>query len=104
MPPAIARYADPSELLESGVIQEANRRFFHILGLDLVVAIQASGEPRLRVLDEREQPGGLTFGRHEARWSRIRLARTRRVRTIWDAAVERRQKACGFVRQPPREL
>lgn len=26
-------YADITELLELGVLQEANRRFFHILGL-----------------------------------------------------------------------
>ena len=55
---------DIKEFRERGYLQEANRRFFHPLGLALEVTINdETGEETLSgVWDYREDPEGITFG------------------------------------------
>jgi hypothetical protein len=51
------------EFRERGYLQEANRRFFHPLGLALEISVDDDGSERLSgVWDYREDPEGITFG------------------------------------------
>lgn len=55
-------YIDPQKLLDEGYIQEANRQFFHPLGLALSVEVDADGVAKLAgVLDYRADPEGMMF-------------------------------------------
>lgn len=58
------KHIDIKEFCEHGYLQEANRRFFHPLGLALEVTIDdETGEETLSgVWDYREDPEGMTFG------------------------------------------
>lgn len=100
-PPA---YADIEELLELGVLQEANRRFFHILGLELVVRVEASGEHTISFADGRAELGGLTFRHPEEQWSRVRRDRASRVAEMWKRGLAARAHRYGFRRQPLADL
>lgn len=97
-------YADVAELLELGVLQEANRRFFHILGLELVVRVGESGEHTLSIIDGREDDGGLIFRHPEESWSEIRRERVNRVGEMWERCVAARSDRYGFERQPVADL
>lgn len=57
------KYMDLDEFADSGFLQEANRMFFHPLGLALEVsdADQDYHYDTLRVWDYREDPEGVTF-------------------------------------------
>jgi hypothetical protein len=51
------------ELREEGYIQEANRLFFHPLGLALSVSVEEDGTESFgTVWDHRDDPEGITFG------------------------------------------
>lgn len=51
------------DLIEGGYLQEANRRFFHPLGLALRVATDTAGVPAaLDVVDFRDDAEGVYFG------------------------------------------
>jgi hypothetical protein len=55
---------DPKELSEGGYIQEANRRFFHPLGLALAVLVETDGRYSIAgVIDARGDPEGFSFER-----------------------------------------
>jgi len=98
------RYADIEELLELGVLQEANRRFFHVLGLELVMEIDGDGDAALRIVDCREESGGTIFAHNPSRWSRVRRTRARIVKELWDKAVATRRVRYGFEQQPTDDL
>ena len=51
------RILPPDELISEGYLQEANRRFFHPLGLALAV----DSDGALLVLDARDDPEGIVF-------------------------------------------
>jgi hypothetical protein len=54
----------PREMLAFGLIQEANRRFFHPLGLALMVTYDEADSDdsgAIAVLDSREDPEGFLF-------------------------------------------
>lgn len=53
---------DISEFREKGYLQEANRRFFHPLGLALEVVIDDNGTRLGGVWDYRKDPEGIFFG------------------------------------------
>lgn len=60
MPHVVMPLAD---LVEGGYLQEANRRFFHPLGLALRVSTDQAGTPAtLDVVDYRDDPEGVFFG------------------------------------------
>ena len=52
------KYLDTRILIDDGYLQEANRQFFHPLGLALVVT---KPDDALAVLDCREDPEGFSF-------------------------------------------
>ena len=55
-------YLDVKEFREAGYLQEANRLFFHPLGLALSVDIDDDGNESLGgIWDYRSDPDGMTF-------------------------------------------
>ena len=58
----VENYADLRELWQLGVLQEANRLFFHPLGLAMVWEVGDDKEPKiLGLLDARDDPEGWIF-------------------------------------------
>lgn len=56
------KYITPSELISHGYLQEANRQFFHPLGLALEVnRIEGVWKESLRIQDWRDDPEGVIF-------------------------------------------
>lgn len=68
------KYLDPQEFIDAGYLQEANRLFFHPLGLALQVdevaqpydvagrvSFAPSRSMTVRVWDERDDPEGIRF-------------------------------------------
>ena len=57
------KYLDIKEFRGHGYLQEANRLFFHPLGLALEVMVDPDGNERLGgVWDYRDDPEGMNFG------------------------------------------
>lgn len=81
------KYMDIEEFRELGFLQEANRQFFHPLGLALEVVVDADGTWRLGgIQDYRDDPEGYLFAsggdadkqaRVSAEYDRHRLVRQR---------------------------
>ena len=56
------KYMNIIEFRERGYLQEANRRFFHPLGLALEVVCEEDGSERLGgIWDSRDDPEGILF-------------------------------------------
>ena len=57
-------YIDPKEFIDSGLLQEANRMFFHPRGLAMTVVIDDDGTHSIgQIQDHRKSPGGVVFGK-----------------------------------------
>jgi len=57
---------DIKEFREKGYLQEANRLFFHPLGLALVVSVEKDGSEQLSYIwDERKDDTGIMFSEME---------------------------------------
>src|ERR1700744_1597768 len=58
------KYMDIDEFADDGFLQEANRQFFHPLGLALEVSDpnQTGKYDTIRIWDYREDPEGMLFG------------------------------------------
>ena len=98
----LCNYMDEEALLDEGYVLEANRQFFHPLGLELVAQIDDFGL-RLRVRDRRDLPAGVLFEADEE----ITPARRWKVRNIgsaWEIRAQTRLARYGFVIQPPEQL
>ncbi|UCF20420.1 MAG: hypothetical protein JSU87_03160 [Gemmatimonadota bacterium] len=97
-------YMDESELSDQGFVLEANRQFFHPLGLYLVLQITEDGY-RLRVLDYRERPAGVRFeGERDADECADRRGKVANVGALWEERAERRLERYGYIVQPSEEL
>jgi len=85
------------EFQEKGFLQEANRQFFHPLGLALeVVFDRETGEVKLGgVWDYRDDPEGILFTDGE-----IDNQKVANVRALWVEKERVRQEKYGFVIQP----
>jgi len=59
------KYLSFNTLIENGYLQEANRQFFHPLGLALTVVESKDKPPLLMVIDERDSLEGITFSYSE---------------------------------------
>ena len=95
--PDPVRYMDLQEFVDVGFLQEANRQFFHPLGLALEVSCSdPDGRyDTLRVWDCRDDPEGVVFGD-----GMLDLDKRRRV-TLEDARhVEARIRMFGSPIQP----
>lgn len=89
---------DPQELLDVGYVAEANRRFFHPLGLALAVD-PTSG--RVTVLDSRDDPEGWIFSGEEGDALHDELLSKRdRVRDLEEERRPVRVAALGYWIQP----
>lgn len=98
-------FIDVAEFRRLGYLQEVNRRFFHPLGLALVVNVDDEGiETISGVSDDREDWEGWRF--EYSSWPDPGAARENHVeRAIWmDKEWERRrvprEKALGYMIQP----
>lgn len=91
---------DIREFVESGYLQEVNRRFLHPLGLALAVSAEqgSNGEMvdfRLTgVWDFRDDPEGIYFG------GEIDAAKVRRINAEWQQRAMTRRDALGFIVEP----
>ncbi len=99
--PEIHRHMDEEQFVADGYLLEANRQFFHPLGLELVAQV---GDKRLqlRVQDCRELSAGLLFrccDDEELREDRMR--KVARVGCAWETRAQRRLARYGWVVQPP---
>lgn len=98
------RYMDIKEFRDVGFLQEANRLFFHPLGLALDVNVDADGTWRLHgVQDYRDDPEGFLFanGVDQEKANRVSDERMRH----WEARhalMGSHVQPVGFI-PPPRE-
>lgn len=85
-----------TEFREKGFLQEANRQFFHPLGLALEVIIDnETGVERLGgIWDYRDDPEGITFAPLNINQEKIN-----HVKSLRDSKEEARVKAIGGVVQ-----
>lgn len=80
------------EFIEAGYLQEANRQFFHPLGIAL--AVNAT-DGAILVIDIRSDMEGIIFDSGE-----IEPAKVQRVQRELDARLPIRRRALGYVIQP----
>lgn len=94
MPEEIRRISI-EEFRSAGYLQEANRRFFHPLGLALEVVVDADGGERLGgVWDYRDDPEGIAFSNGGDPEKAARVDRE------WSERESARTEALGFMVQP----
>jgi len=84
------------EFREKGFLQEANRQFFHPLGLALQINIDEEGNESIGgVWDYRDDPEGIVFGKGQ-----IDVDKARFVKDLQDVKRKQRLEHLGFVIQP----
>ncbi len=82
------------EFREKGFLQEANRQFFHPLGLALQINIDADGNESLGgIWDYRDDPEGMLF-------DEVDVEKAHFVKGLQDAKAKTRMEVLGFVIQP----
>lgn len=96
--------ADLDEVIDLGIIQEANRRFFHVLGFELVTRVDPDRGLVLELRAGGCDEAGLTFGHSEPTWSTVRRERARMVQAMYVAAFAARREALGYTLQPIDDL
>lgn len=88
------KYIDIQELVDNGYVQEVNRRFFHLLGLNLEINKSDSGELQfVGIADFRDDEEGLVF-------DEVDVEKVKNVQKEIDRKIEARQKAFGWFLQP----
>ena len=87
---------DIREFSSLGFLQEANRQFFHPLGLALEVNIGEDGIETLGVWDYRDDPEGILFG-GKALPSKEKAENVKR---IYDEKAKERIERYGYIVQP----
>ena len=86
------KYLDPKVLIEDGYLQEANRQFFHPLGLALELNKQ---DGTIKVWDYRDDPEGMAFS------EKVNLLpKAEKVIIIEAQRYAARKKALGYWVQP----
>jgi hypothetical protein len=90
-----------AEMVEGGYLQEANRRFFHPLGLALRVTVDETKQPvSLDVIDYRDDAEGVFFGpAPDAMEASRRLAFAGKIDAEFDAKRAKRTEILGDVVQ-----
>lgn len=85
------KHIDIGEARQLGILQEANRLFFHPRGLALEVTIHPDGMELLTgIWDYRDDPEGIIFGE-----GMISPAKAARVQELFDAHLEARRTMFG---------
>jgi hypothetical protein len=88
---------DIKEFLNSGYLQEANRRFFHPLGLALEVEVNDDGNYKLGgVWDYRNDPEGIYFSEET-----MNREKYENVQREWSQRQRARREILGYVEQDP---
>jgi hypothetical protein len=74
------KYMDLNEFADDGWLQEANRQFFHPLGLALEVSDsdQSGRYDTIRIWDYREDPEGMVFGTGMLKQAKVDLVAAER--------------------------
>lgn len=85
---------DLDALRDEGYLHEANRRFFHPLGLALGVRSDMSGGQRLVVFDGRDDDEGVVMGEV------LSPEKAARVAAEWERRARVRMDTLGFVVEP----
>ena len=105
-PPAFdeQRLVDMKEFREAGYLQEANRQFFHPLGLALAANLDDEKLPGLWVLDYRDDPEGMFYAEEvlntpDAEGKAMRVANEQGER-----AAARRDLCGGVIQSIPTKL
>jgi hypothetical protein len=86
------KYLDATTLRDEGYLQEANRRFFHPLGLALELDLETN---TLRVWDYRDDPEGIIFAEGED----LR-AKAQRIDSLMHDRLAPRMSRLSFFVQP----
>lgn len=93
---------DIKEFCDAGYLQEANRRFFHPLGLSLSTSDNGKGKRTIYVADYRQSSHELHLGiaqqlpRRQWRTCATAVA----VSKAWDKRAGMRKKQLGFIIEP----
>lgn len=91
------------EFVEKGYLQEANRRFFHLLGLALEVTIDDNGKRTISgVWDFREDPEGIYYGLKDSDKDLIEKFKSKKsfIDRELESRCKSRLKLLGFVIEP----
>ena len=92
------KYIDIEEFREAGYLQEANRRFFHPLGLALSLGKAEDESWNLHgIWDYRDDPEGIIFGDLDSPESR---EKAQRIDEEWVKRAIVRMKSLGYIVQP----
>lgn len=84
------------EFRELGFLQEANRMFFHPLGLALSIQINEDGSEEFGgIWDYREDPEGITYGK-----GMINKEKSEYIESLYLEKCEYRNQYLGFEIQP----
>lgn len=69
---ATENYISPKDFLNKGYVQEANRIFFHPLGLQLEIHTNDEGIDEIKVLDRSIIPEGLIMSEEEINSDKVK--------------------------------
>lgn len=95
------RFLDLREFIDGGFMQEPNRRFFHVLGLELVAQLQDDGSLMLKVCYSRNLDGGVVYPAPDDDEVARRLQRNAgEIDRLWRECARAREARYGFVIQP----
>jgi hypothetical protein len=88
---------DLQELIDVGYLFEANRQFFHPLGLELSISFDDDGNKELIVIDGRDIPEGLKYDELSDEESN---EKNKNIMNIVRKRFPTRTKYLGFTIQP----
>ena len=90
------KFINVKEFREQGFLQEANRLFFHRLGLALSVQINDDGTESFGgIWDYREDPEGIAYGEGV-----LSVKKAENVLTLFESKTASREEILGFDVQP----
>ena len=90
------KFIDVKEFREQGFLQEANRMFFHPLGLSLSVQINEDGTESFGgIWDYRDDEEGISYGE-----GMINKEKAERIEKLYRDKCEYRNQYLGFEIQP----
>lgn len=94
------RYLDIKEFREKGYLLEANRQFFHPLGLALEINVDENGNEVLGgIWDYRDDPEGILYDENLVKSKKAKEKKEFVEQQFYDKAEYRRKKY-GFEIQP----
>ncbi|MFQ5690376.1 MAG: hypothetical protein ACE5HQ_08910 [Gemmatimonadota bacterium] len=96
-------YMEVQEFAIRGYLQEANRRFFHPLGLMLHAGFEERRLVLKGVIDCRDDPAGIVFAGGDLAAAGHRQA-AELISRLWAQRGRDRLDECGFMIQPPDKL